>query len=50
MIYIGSPAGVDSADQEEARFVATLPTSLIKLTEADFDRIAIHGERLTRLP
>ncbi|HFJ9612985.1 TPA: patatin-like phospholipase family protein [Stenotrophomonas maltophilia] len=50
MIYIGSPAGMDSADQEEARFVATFPTSLIKLTEADFDRIAIHGERLTRLP
>lgn len=49
MVYIGSPTSLSSEDQQEARFVATFPTSLIKLTPADFDRIAAHGQTLTRL-
>lgn len=50
MIYIGDPAGDEDVDRREARFVAAFPTSLLKLSATDFDRIANHGRALTRLP
>ncbi|WP_313493248.1 patatin-like phospholipase family protein [Stenotrophomonas sp.] len=50
MIYIGNPAGDNDVDRSEASFVATFPTSLLRLSASDFDRIANHGRALTRLP
>lgn len=47
MIYIGNPAGTDDAKQGEASFVAAFPTSLLKLSTSDFDRISNHGRTLT---
>lgn len=46
MVYIGDAAGSGEAGRNEAKFVASFPTSLLKLSASDFDRIADHGRRL----
>lgn len=50
MVYIGDAADVDDSGRREAKFVASFPTSLLKLSTSDFDRISDHGRRLATAP